>query len=844
MLAPRINLTLNEPRQELLQEGWSRSRVASSLQAARLSTMPGPNNTTVTRYLPADFPHGVWKAPDTGFLLMRPSALRDDFAESPDYFNARIPLSALTFASGVVPTFDEPAAALTGKPKLITLQRDDPNVDVPSIAAPAWAWAALTASSPLMTFTAATVGTLAINEGFTMTVQPSGLATDRAEAWLGLMFGDRYYLLLGMNGSAAIWEYRYPSVATGSPSDWVRRERFEYTQGGVDHTKAFQVTVLPWGIEFISLLFSQAAQPSQEARAATTQRSTNTYTHRLSLGIGELPRFDQAHGHYVKIEPAPLRIAMRRRGHQYAFALARLRYPPQVEFIGLPEQLTEPKGPMDVMVTPIGFYPGGSHVARGRVNEDGAVWDPPAHVRFAPTFALQSGGGGMYTPELWGVEYDVHPRVHVTPTTAHDLSPVWSSLRWRESNHPDSSDLTIVMRRNLDWQNLLKLDGLVTLRIDGVERFQGYIEQSRPHFDGLPFSPMSDARAALGMPRDVNLGVPLRDQPVVTDHWGRLADTDAANFRSLTRRSIGEVFEEGLHRAGYTSGEIAVSPEVHELSFGGFERANDWRQPQEDTNVADLFRRIIETYGAQNRQDLRCVRRRGAWRVYLSRSFDPAAQLPGLVFMLDDRVFFPQGASDAARWSAAGGPYLKVFTQPEVYVRRPEFNELRCFTTDEPNETAVALAAFIAAHPRTLTDPTFHAYEGRIRAHTMGSSACGHLSTQNEIERFARRVYDSEYRKRVQWTHAAEWHPNVEPDQFAWVVGRGPDAAPVSYGVWRVEEVEVSLETDNVPLPPDVDPWRQTRLGDRQFTWEADYTLAWEAPYSTLEVPMFSWVHP
>lgn len=847
MPTPRIQITINEPRLELRKEGWSKSRVASSIRAARLTKVPGPNSSCLDRFLPADMPNGVWQDPDTGYILMRPSALRADFTESPDFYSARIPLASLTVPSPVngVPVFDEPADPTTGKPKLIALQRDDPEIDLPAITGvPAWANAVHAASNESsMVFVAAT-STFALNEGVTITVQPSGLAIDRAAAWFGIMIGDRYYIQLGMNGSAALWEYRYSTCATGSSDDWVRRERFEYSQGGVDHTKPFQITILPWGMEFISILFSQATQTNQKARATDRRVSSNTFTFKITLGVDDLPRYDQTHGHYVKVEPAPVRIAMRKKGYQYAFAIARLRFAASTSFYGVPEQLTEPKGPNDVSVTPIGFYPGGSNIDGGKVNEDGAAWNVNSNVRFSPWLTLTSGGGGMYTPELWGVEYDVPASAHVPTTTPYDVSDAWTSLHWRETNHHDSSELSMVLRRDADWQNLLKLDGVVTVRVDNVERFQGYIEQYRPHFDGLPVTPMFDRRIAAGLPPSENAGIPLRDNPVADDHWQRLADTDAANFRSLTRKLIGDIFYEGFKRAGYDDAEIVIDAEVFDLQIGGFERASDWKQPQEDANVADLFRRIITTYGTQNAGNLRCVRRRGAWRVYIARAFNRAQDAPDVVFMLDDRVFFPNGATDAVRWSAQGGPYLRVLTQPEIYVRRPSFNELRCFTTDEPGENAIALAAFIAAHPKTITDPTFVRYEGRARPKTMGPSECGHLSTQNEIERFARRVYDEEYRTVIQWTHAAEWHPSVEPDMFAWIVGIGPDGYPVSYGVYRIEEVEITIDLDNVPDVADVGPWVARKIGDRSFTWQADYTFAWESFYESGQIPMFSEVHP
>lgn len=847
MPAPRIALTVNDSRQELLKDGWAKSRISSSIRVAELTTTEGVGGAPVLRMLPAALPPSVWQDPDTGYVMLRPSSLRDDYAESPEFYAGRVPLAQLDIPvqpTGI-PLFEEPAEPNSGTPKLITLLVEDTNAAITGLSSqPAWANAVHTASNDDgLTFVAVTKTPLAINEGVTLTLVPSGLASDRSAAWFGVMIGDRYYIQLGMNGSAALWEYRYSAYATGTADDWVRREEFQYNQGGVNHTEPFQITIFPWGMEFISVLFSQATQPNQEPRASDRRLSSNTFTFQVGLNTGDVPRFDQDHGHYVKLEPAVVRLAMRKQRYQYAFLMAKLRFGASETFYCAPEQLTEPKG-AGVGVTPLGFYPGGSTITTAVVNEDGAPWDIFQNVRFSPILTLISSPDRRYTPELWGLEFDVPAQVHVPPSIPKDISTVWSSLNWRESCASDLTELRIVMRRDKDWRNLVKLDGCVTLKIDGQERWQGYITRYQPHFDGLPVT--SHYVQAL----DENEGVPLRDNPVADDHWQRLNETDGANFRSLTQRYLGEIFREGLQRAGYAADEIDVAPELDDMQIGGFERASDWKQPNEDATIGDLFRRIIKTYGTQNRGNIRCVRRRGVWRVYVARSFRPGVDLPHVVFMLDDTVFFEPGSvTDEQRYTMAGGPYLRVLTQPEIEVRRPEFNELRCFTTDEPSENAIAQAAFIAAHPRTLTDPTYVRYEGRARPTTMGPSDCGHLSTQNEIERFARRTYDEEYRKSIVWTHAAEWQPSVEPDQFAWVVGRGPDGYPVSYGVWRIEEVEITIDLDNVP-----DSTRPTFgsdgtpaggwLGDRSFTWQADYTLAWESAYEEGDAVMWSEVYP
>jgi hypothetical protein len=848
MPTPKIVVTINEPRLELKKEGWSKSRVAASIRAALISKVPGPDESCLDRFRPADFPNGVWQDPDTGIILMRPSALRPDYAESSDFFSARIKLSDLTVPApvGGVALFDEPSDPDTGKPKLIALQRDDPDVDIAGLTGlSTWVNAVHPASNDSsMVFVAAFAGPMSINEGFTLTIQPSGIATDRASAWFGVMFGDRYYLQLGMNGAASLWEYRYSTCATGASTDWVRRERFEYAQGGVDHTKPFQMTIMPWGMEFISILFSQAAQPSKKAKATDLRTSSNTFTFKVTLSVDDLPRIDGTHNHYVKLEPAPIRIAMRKKGFQYAFALARIRFAASTSFYGLPEQLTEVKG-VDVTTSAIGFRPTGTTMTCTKVNEDGATWDIDEHIRFAPLVTLNSDTSRKYTPELWGLEYDCLATTHTPDVDAFDVSTLWTSLTWRMSCHPDSNELSMVMRRDTDWLNLIKLDGCITIKIDSVEYFQGYIEQYRPHFDGLPITVGFQRRAALGLPNNTAPGVPLRDNPVADDHWQRLADTDGANFKSLTGTSLGAIFETGFKRAGYDfATECEIDAEVYTLEVDGFTRANDWKQPQEDANIADLFRRLITSYGTQNAGNLRCIRLRGKWRVYIARAFDILTDTPDLVFMLDDKAIYSSPVTDDERWDDVDGPRLRVQMQPEIYIKRPEFNDLRCLTTDEPGENAVALAAFIAPHPDTIDDPTFIRYEGRVRSKTMGPSECGHLSTQNELERFARRLYDETYREVIQWTHGAEWVPGVEPDQFAWIVGLGPAGTPVSYGVYRIEEIEVNIEHDNVPdVTPDEGDFPQT-LGDRRFTWKGEYTLVWESAYEVDGIPMWSTVHP
>lgn len=846
MPEPAIQLLLHEPRTELLKAGWASSRVAASLRAARITRIP-LNGGCTSRYTEADMPQGVWQDPDTGYLMMRPSSLRYDFTESSAFLSARIPLSSLTVPPPVsaVPVFDEPADPSTGKPKMIALQRVDDTTPIASISGVPARYQGVhsTSNSDSMVFVAQT-GNFDINEGLTITVQPSGLPTDRAAAWFGFMFGDRYYVQLGMNGSAALWEYGFQSCETSDPTqDWVRRQRFEYGQGGVDHSKPFQVTVFPWGMEFISILFSQAQQPSQPTKSTSQKVETNTFTFKVSQRDGNKPRFDVAHAHYVKIEPAPVRIAMRKLGYQYAFALAKLRFETSTSFVTLPESLDEPKG-VDVTVNPIGFFPGGSTITATKFNEDGTAWNPATHVRFCPSITLNSSGSGKYTPELWGLEMEVLPQTHVAsaPERVTDFSAQWSSLVWRESCHPDASELTVVMRRDTDWRNLLKLDGALTLTIDGDRRFEGYIERYRPHFDGLPVTPGFMVRKSLSETNEGDDSIPLRDNPVADDLWGRLNSCDCANFKSLTRRYIGDILLDGFKRAGFDASEIIISSPLNTLEIGGFEKADDWKQPSEDATVGDLFRRIIKTYAAQNADDLRIIRRGTRWHCYLAERFKVGTTQPTAVFMLDTSVHFPSGETDLLRWENPDGlGYLKILTQPEIYINRPSYNSLRVVSTSESNKNSIGLAAYIAPHPDSITDTDAVDYWGRVVPRTMGPSEAGHLTTQNEVERYARRVYDEEMRDSRQWTHAGEWQPFVRPDQFVWITGRDPNGDPISYGAWRIEEAMITIDVDE---DPSQDSSPDGPVTSRRFLWSADYTLSWAGIYEKDETLMFSGTVP
>lgn len=823
-----VAVILNDPRTELRRTGWSSLRVGAAFRAAALTSRQGADGVCRPTFTPADFPHEVWQEPDTGYLMLRPSPLRDDFN---DIFPlARIPLANLfvppDWTSGTQSGawFDEPANPMTGKPKMIACHKPDTTTAIPTLAGVPQLWLdAMAANSFALGIKAATASPLAVNEGFAITLLPEGIATDRAGAWFGVGFGGRFYLQIGMNGMAALYEYGTPSCQ--DQATWIRRARFEFAQGQADK-EPFQVSVIPWGQDSLTFLFSQAKQSNRPTRHNTGKAILHSFTYHTSDSTGALPRYDDTLQHYVKLEPSNLFFAMRHVDYQYAFALSRVRYL-ATSFALLPEILDEPKPTADPFVDPIGFRPAGSTATATVLNQDGTAWDRTTGFRFSPQLAMTPSASAVYTPEVWALEHTIPPEVFTSADQSNDFSQNWSSLTWRETTHPDSSDIKVVVRRDRDYAALLKRDGCLRIDIDGAARVHAYFREQQPHWDG--YKP------------DM-----LRDQWVLDDAWDRLNGVTIAFFKSFTKLSIGALLTQLFYYAGYQDADIDIDPILMAIEISGFEKESDWKLPAEEVTVGDLVRELIKVYGLQGQDTLRVRRQLGKWKCYLAPLFigaGDAATTPDVIFTMGSDLMGVRDMKDRDRF-LLDPLVLKVLTHPEFSIRRPSFNAGSFFGVDDPSEQAGLLAAFIAPDPATLDDPLAVDFNQRVRHKTFGPQEMGHISTQNGLERRARKMYDEENRKTRVVTFAGEWQPAVTPDQFAWLVGYAPGINPVSYGLWRIEEAEITLEHD-LGLVAGDDKWfGSNNQLDRRWTWGADYVLTFAGAYEEDGFPMFSTTVP
>ena len=205
--------------------------------------------------------------------------------------------------------------------------------------------------------------------------------------------------------------------------------------------------------------------------------------------------------------------------------------------------------------------------------------------------------------------------------------------------------------------------------------------------------------------------------------------------------------------------------------------------------------------------------------------------------------------TDAERWAGVDGKrWFQIHESVDFGVRNPEFNSLRAYGSTGSGEPAEALMCAIAPKPDELTDSSKFGFRGACRPKEIGPPDTGLCSTINELQRFARRFYDEEYRGLASMNLIGEWQPVVEadvgmrylrPDQFVWIIGLSPFKVeslgiyagdPVSFGAWRIEQLDPEITEDQGPGNP----------YELEFTRRANYALTYVGEAVGADHPMFT----
>ncbi len=251
-MAAFLTLTLNPVRTELLREGWSRSVAGQSFRFQAL-------NDAGDGWVPASVPGAIWQEPNTGLLMLRPRVMQPDYAVS---FPDAVPYNQFLFGSNTFLDYR------TGN--AFAVQRASSGASLSNVSATSALIEALIAASleTLLSAAARTSVPLALNEGFSVWIQPTGIFVDRAEAFFAVGFGNRYAILFQMDGSAQF----YARETEEPHAPFRAAQTFRFLDGSVGHTQSYQITVIPFGDRWIGVYSSQ--MPANKLRTFRTQAAS------------------------------------------------------------------------------------------------------------------------------------------------------------------------------------------------------------------------------------------------------------------------------------------------------------------------------------------------------------------------------------------------------------------------------------------------------------------------------------------------------------------------------------------------------------------------------------------
>lgn len=868
-MPPRVTLTANYARPSMRRNAFAFYRRAKALRGAA----PGPTKLEPgplamdTAGVPVD--NGLWMEPNTGVIMLQPGPLWSTFMEdeywSDDWFGSGARPNQLTVASGALA--EQVRDDLGASPILWATLRPDPLAPIDELASVDTWLTSLDAGGTFdLSWVAKTARTMRPNEGFSMLIQPLGTMSDRADVYMGVAFGGRFFLSLHASGYAWLWTRR-------SATEWAHVQRLEFAAGGIDHGSPFQLTVVPWGPDNISIVFSQAGGGGET-------NASNTDTGVRSAFLIECKRWgitcpsDPSIGVTRKTEGTSIFVGVRSTEYQVAFGLAAVRYV-ATGVRTLPEPLPEvmthavsalaPKatsfgivGQTEGVGLPATLCKTGdlTTVGTGYTDENGALasvavsWDAATDRQVSLRTWLRPSHSGIYTPELWAMQFEVPPEI-VTPTTEEiDLSAHWRKLSWQATSEMAGSVLeALVSVESLDtatapptlkedYKKLLTMGGTIKLEVDETVVFEGVVRRRRPVVEGGVEVQEDDL-----MVRSPRRSLIVSDDLLIEDLWHELDDTSAAGIESLSRQTIGAILREGFKRAGFPDSELSIDPELDTVTVDGVSDSggDDWKLVNDDATVGDLLRALRSNYGRQGQPYLHVMRQGGMWVCRFSKPYTSVEDLDH-VFHLSMSTEPTELTTDEERWA---DHRYRLFDQMEPVIERGSFNALACYSSTRTGDGADAIAAFIAPDPRAW-DPEFPAHEVRARMRQMTASDTAMASTLDGLARYARRLFDEQGRMRVSLAMEGEWGPDIWPDDLVAIVGPAPAddvdrgievGDPVSYGAWRIVSCPPELEHDN-PEAPGADDFGGTER--RDYTWSALYTLEYVGTTDFEEAPMWT----
>lgn len=868
-----VNVHVGVNRNELLAPAYEFTRLASAYRFAGFS----PAGRLITR---AGLPDFVWQEPTTGVLMLRPNCWHSGFAESPYHKIGRLGLDELYLAEnpGSRPAF---LAVKTDTGRKVLAREHNTSI--------VWLLATLTEQEILdklaglgepMKVAWRTKAPLQMNEGFGAIITPTGVSDDRADHYYAFIFGDRFCINILMSGAAEVYERVALDPSEPESREWVFRERYNFSTAGVDHMQPFMVCVIPWGPAYISLTFTQTAAAPTGGLFAVTAGGTKSAAFLIDLRTwGYDPRWHSGQHQFEKVKPAHLTVAMRENVHMYDDAPFRIRYtstgddpfgtlffapeylpnvyPGQTPFVqvyGYEGQREAGSGPSD-----------GAFVRPSIVNSGGGEWVDTDDKVLLVKMQLGPSVGKLYTPEVWWHEGGVDRLVHV-PT--HSIAtPPFRYIRMQKTCGLHASECNVKLHDDAYYPQLLRRGLPITVNVapaiggDPIPVFDGYVDLVQPNVVGA--TNMKDPRLPpdpLENPLSARLRVTSEMQGY--DMWDRLESTPVRDTITYVGKPLGRTLVKLLRMAGFDDSEIELTDEseLNAIIIDKENEAGTLDSFHEDAMIGDAIRDLLSHLAIQGESFIRVRWVGNKWKVYFAPAYmydeTPILKVfhldASLVPLLDETEGI--GRTDTQRWfpPEEGGIehyYIKSEGNLEVTVSQPEFNAVKCVAAASRGSAGnEKLEFYVPPAPAVLNDENSPIYEGRIRAAVIGPPE---ITAQNmsKLQQQGRMIYDATQRGNVQATFPGEWQPPVtidgrsyglDVDDFIAIVGRNLDGEPVSYGVWRIEAMDIEIREDHAIPALDGSATSEWTFWDRH----ADYTVVYVGPTALstfpLEFPMFS----
>ena len=784
-MASQIQILKKFPRTELLQEGWAKSRLASSITPSKLNPDTGI-------YEEGTLPAKLWREPNTGVIMLRPTPLIPEFWEDSTYDSAHMALAKWNFnesSGGETGLMDVP------QNDSIHTKRGSATSELIELLIEAAITSILTSVGSEMKWVMQSKDPLIINEGWSVWVHPPGIYTDRAADYMMISFGEKYVLHLKMNGTASLWV----NVGTMSSASWVEKTSFQYSGGGVDHNKPFQITVIPFGYEYISFQFSQSNEPAKKTNAGVKTKGTNSYLYEISKHEGsEAVEYDSDTNQWVKTKQGKLAVALRRDQWQYGFAFSKVRYPSTETLTTIPEQIPEVNPYNDPQTLFRGFYGQESadssitHLSSSFVNQEDAAWNKSVDKQLVMKIRFDSSVDNIYTPELWSYDLEVPEETHTPDWTPEDLSAKWTSLRFQRSVDPDVcvSEFRI---ENDNFDELFTGWGPVRIKYGTTVVFDGYIYRKQPTIETI-----------FGMNQGTTRALSTSAYSC-RDMWLRLNEKYIPDFTFLDGLGLLDTIKKLIKRCGFLEDDIeVVDPEsiLASLTFEGFSDPNDQKGINQDGTVGDILRDILRYYGPL---PIRIRPVDGKWKIYLAPQYDSGTP-PAKIF----QTFKEPSTTDSDRW-AAGIYYIQ--SNPEFTVEEPFFNGLIARTSKGSADGAEGIQSVIPCGKTDngIADDTAFWFVGRAKLKIVAPPEITVAQSQIELAKLARFYYDRNSRTKAILEFMGEWTDDIDVDDFIWVQGYNDVSEKVSYGAYRIETIDVESRLD-------------LSTHDTRFSFQASYT--------------------